>query len=45
MAERPAQCPSGDDTALEGTIITHGELDPENAKALDAVAGRVLKQR
>ena len=45
MAERPAQCPSGDDTALDGTVITHGELDPKNAKALDAVAGRVLRQR
>ena len=42
MKERPAVCPSGDDRALEGTIITHGKLNPQRAQMLDAVAGRVL---
>jgi 5'-methylthioadenosine phosphorylase len=42
MKKRPAVCPSGDDRALEGTIITHGKLNPKRAQMLDAVAGRVL---
>ncbi len=42
MNKRPAVCPSGDDRALEGTIITHGKLNPQRAQMLDAVAGRVL---
>ena len=42
MKQRPAVCPSGDDRALEGTIITHGKLNPQRAQMLDAVAGRVL---
>jgi len=42
MKQRPAVCPSGDDRALEGTIITHGDLNPQRAQMLDAVAGRVL---
>jgi len=42
MQQRPAVCPSGDDRALEGTIITHGKLNASRAQMLDAVAGRVL---
>ena len=43
MKERPSVCPSGDDHALEGTLIT--DLDaqsPERVAKLDAVAGRLL---
>ena len=42
MKERPALCPSGDDRALEGAIITQDKLEPGRVKMLDAVAGRVL---
>ena len=43
MKERPSVCASGDDHALEGTLIT--DLDaqsPEKVAKLDAVAGRLL---
>jgi len=45
MKERPALCPSGDDRALEGAVITQGDLDPEKVEMLSAVAGRALSGR
>ena len=45
MKERPALCPSGDDRALEGAVITQGDLDPEKVEMLGAVAGRALSGR
>ena len=43
MSKRPAICPSGDDRALEGTIITAPESrNRKRINMLDAVAGRVL---
>ena len=43
MKERPSLCPSGDDRALEGTLITDiGAQSPERVAKLDAVAGRLL---
>ncbi|MEE3327870.1 MAG: S-methyl-5'-thioadenosine phosphorylase [Myxococcota bacterium] len=43
MKERPALCPSGDDRALDGAIITEPDVrDPERVAKLDAIAGRVL---
>ncbi len=43
MAERPAVCPSGDDSALEMALITSPEKrDPALLAKLDAVAGRLL---
>ena len=43
MKERPAVCPSGDDRALENALITAPEArNPEMAKKLEAVAGRIL---
>ena len=43
MKDRPAICPSGDDRALEGAIITEpGARNPERMAKLDAIAGRVL---
>lgn len=39
-------CPVGSDRALEHALITHPDFrDPELVKKLDAVAGRVLRQR
>ncbi|MCS5635198.1 MAG: S-methyl-5'-thioadenosine phosphorylase [Myxococcota bacterium] len=45
MKERPALCPSGDDRALDGAVITHGELDRDRVEMLSAVAGRALSNR
>mgnify|MGYP001357703658 CR=1 FL=1 len=43
MKQRPAVCPSGDDQALDGSLITDPVArDPELIAKLDAVAGRVL---
>jgi 5'-methylthioadenosine phosphorylase len=43
MKERPALCPSGDDRALEGAIITEPDArDPSRMAKLDAIARRVL---
>ena len=43
MKERPALCPSGDDRALEGAIITEPDArDPKRMAKLDAIARRVL---
>ncbi len=45
MPERPMLCPSGDDHALDAALITHHDArDPVTLEALDAVAGRVLKE-
>jgi len=45
MCERPILCPSGDDHALDAALITHSDArDPVMLDALDAVAGRVLKE-
>jgi 5'-methylthioadenosine phosphorylase len=45
MKERPALCPSGDDRALGGAVITQGDLDQDRVKMLNAVAGRALSER
>ena len=45
MKERPALCPSGDDRALGGAVITQGDLDQDRVKMLKAVAGRALSER
>jgi 5'-methylthioadenosine phosphorylase len=46
LADFPAEhepCPIGSDRALDGAIMTHADTrDPELARKLDAVAGRVL---
>ncbi len=43
MRERPSLCPSGDDRALDGTVITAPEArDPGRMAKLDAVAGRLF---
>ncbi len=43
MKERPSVCSSGDDHALEGTLITDRDAQsPERVAKLDAVAGRLL---
>jgi 5'-methylthioadenosine phosphorylase len=42
MKKRPKICPSGDDRALEGSLITQRPLNPEKLEMLDAIAGRVL---
>jgi 5'-methylthioadenosine phosphorylase len=43
FTERPAPCPEGCDRALDAAIITPPSArDPEIARRLDAVAGRVL---
>ena len=45
MSQRPMLCPSGDDHALDAALITHNDArDPVMLDALDAVAGRVLKE-
>lgn len=45
MPKRPMLCPSGDDHALDAALITHNDArDPVMLDALDAVAGRVLKE-
>jgi 5'-methylthioadenosine phosphorylase len=45
MSKRPMLCPSGDDHALDAALITHNDArDPVMLDALDAVAGRVLKE-
>ena len=45
MRKRPAVCPTGDDRALDGTLITAPEArDSERMAKLDAVAGRVLNE-
>lgn len=45
MRQRPALCPSGDDRALDGTLISSADArDTERAAMLDAVAGRVLNE-
>jgi len=45
MHGRPTLCPSGDDRALDGTLISAPEArDAERAAMLDAVAGRVLTE-
>ena len=45
MPKRPMLCPSGDDHALDAALITHSDArDPVMLDALDAVAGRVLKE-
>ena len=48
LGEFPAEhepCPIGSDRALEYALITHQDArDPEMAKKLDAVAGRVLQR-
>jgi 5'-methylthioadenosine phosphorylase len=49
LGEFPAEhepCPAGSDRALDHAIITHAEArDPELVKKLDAVAGRVLRNK
>jgi 5'-methylthioadenosine phosphorylase len=43
LRERPQTCPEGCDRALDNALITAPEArDPELARKLDAVAGRVL---
>jgi 5'-methylthioadenosine phosphorylase len=43
LRERPRTCPEGCDRALDNALITAPEArDPELARKLDAVAGRVL---
>ena len=44
MKTRPRVCPSGDDRALDGNVITSGPLNPKRVEMLDAVAGRILKE-
>ncbi len=45
MRERPALCPSGDDRALDGNIITErGCLDPQKMQQLEAIAGPALQR-